>query len=156
MQKHTNIHVPAAVVLTGLVFSTFVECRKVLEFILGETNNIVMLIFLLKPHQGSKHIHFFCWCSHISWRSREASIWTSSSFISVLLLLCILDISSSIHLDLGFYYKGFEKLNWLLLIAKNFPVAIVIHHDRCLKENKEICARVASRNHSSSTAFKPA
>ena len=71
---------------------------------------------------------FFCQWSHSSYNDQwKKCFLTSSSFFSILFLLCIVDNSSSTHLDLGSgsrHYLGFWKLNQLLPHANSFLVFI--------------------------------
>ena len=57
--------------------------REALQPCLDGKNIYIALIFLLCPHQGSMVVHFICQWSHTSHGD------TSSSFLSVLFLLCI-------------------------------------------------------------------
>jgi len=58
------------------------------------------------------------------------------------------DISSSTHLDFGtysrFHYSGLLKLNYLPPHANNFPVAMVMHHNRWNKEKRKTPQKSAS------------
>jgi len=71
--------------------------------------------------------------SHFLWRSREGMVQSSSTFLSVLIVLCIFCIYSSTHLDLGSFfqhYLGFRKLSQLLSHAKKFPGGMVTHQNK--------------------------
>jgi len=73
---------------------------------LGESCNISLLIFLLRPYQGFKLVHFNCLWSHTSHDSQE-------NFL-LFFLFSSCSASSSTRLDLESYsrhYLGFGKLN---------------------------------------------